>query len=136
VEQSPYDAVQDKNLIMMLARYEENSSNWSQALELYSRIDDPYAWLAAARIYFIIEDSSRALASLKKVIDEGTYVGDALEMRTRVYAKDGNWKLAIQDTESLVKKYPDNIQIQLFLANLKELRASIRKLKRSYSKPY
>ena len=119
VEQSPYDAVQDKNLIMMLARYEENSGNWSQALELYSRIDDPYAWLAAARIYFIIEDSSRALASLKKVIDEGTYVGDALEMRTRVYAKDGNWKLAIQDTESLVKKYPDNIQIQLFLANLK-----------------
>ena len=119
VENSPYETVHDKNLIMMLARYEENQGNWSKALELYSRLEDPFAWLAKARIYFIIEDSATALTSLKKVIDEGTYIGDALEMRTRIYAKDGNWQLAIQDTEVLVKKYPDNIQIKLFLANLK-----------------
>jgi len=119
VEKSPYDTVQDKNLIMIMARYEENSGDWAQALELYSRVDDPYAWLATARIYFILEDSIRALSTLQKVIDEGTYLGEALDMRTRIYAKDGNWILAIQDTESLIEKYPDNIQIRLFLANLK-----------------
>ena len=67
VEKSPYETVQDKNLIMMLGRYEENQGNWLKALELYSRLEDPFAWLAKARIYFILEDSATALASLKKV---------------------------------------------------------------------
>ncbi len=119
MEEPPYDTITDKNLIMILARYEENNGDWSKALELYSKVDDPYAMLAKARIYFILEDSTKALSTLQKVIDEGTYLGDALEMRTRVYAKDGNWILAIQDTEALIEKYPDNIQIRLFLANLR-----------------
>lgn len=119
VKKSPYETIQDKNLIIMLARYEENKGDWSAAMDLYSRVNDPFAWLARARIYFIIEDNVTALDFLQKVIDDGTYIGDALELRTRIYAKDGNWKLAIQDTEVLVKKYPDNIQIKLFLANLK-----------------
>ena len=104
---------------MILGRYEENKGNWTKALELYSRLDDPYAWLARARVYFILEENEEALASLQKVIAEGTYLGDALQMRTSIYAKNGNWNLAIQDTEALVKKYPDNIQIRLFLANLR-----------------
>jgi hypothetical protein len=79
--------------------------------------------LAKARIYFILEDSTKPFHP-QKVIDEGTYLGDALEMRTRVYAKDGNWILAIQDTEALIEKYPDNIQIRLFLANLRIITAT------------
>ncbi|HVN72589.1 MAG TPA: tetratricopeptide repeat protein [Desulfomonilia bacterium] len=106
---------------MILGRYEEDRGDFQKALELYSRVEDPFAWLAKARVYFMIEDNASALASLQKVIEEGTYIGEALEMRTRIYAKDGNWQLAIKDTEALVKKYPDNIQIKLFLANLRTI---------------
>lgn len=128
-EPSPYEKVQDVNLIMMLARHEELKGNWYTANDLYSRIDHPYAWLSKARIYFILEENSAALATLQKVIDEGTYTGEALEMRTRIYAKGGNWDLAIQDTESLVRKYPENTQIKLFLANLRIITGDFKQAK-------
>ena len=107
------------NLTMLLARYEEDNGNWSKALELYSQVDDPFALLSKARVYFILNENEAALAILQKVIDEGTYTGQALEMRTKIHARSGNWQMAIEDTEALVKKYPDNTQIKLFLANLK-----------------
>jgi tetratricopeptide (TPR) repeat protein len=107
------------NLTMLMARFEENQGNWAKALELYSQVKDPFAMLSEARVYFIMNDNDDALSILQKVIDEGTYTGEALEMRTKIHARSGNWQQAIVDTESLVKKYPDNSQIKLFLANLK-----------------
>lgn len=107
------------NLIMMQARYEENRGNWQNALDLYSRVDDPFALLSRARVYFIMNENEAAMAVLQKVLDEGTYTGEALEMRTKIHARSGNWQKAIEDTEALVRKYPDNTQIRLFLANLK-----------------
>ncbi len=115
---SPEDEVNNPRLLMMLARYEENQGNLAKALYLYSRVEDPYAWLAKARIYSAMEDGIAAQAMLQKVIDEGTYVQEALELRIRVHARGGNWHLAMQDTLELAKKYPDNVQIQMNLANL------------------
>jgi tetratricopeptide (TPR) repeat protein len=109
----------DPNLTMLTARAEENRGNWAKALELYSQVDDPFAMLSQARVYFIMNENEAALAMLQKVITEGTYTGEALEMRTKIYARSGNWQKAIKDTEALVRKYPDNTQIKLFLANLK-----------------
>jgi len=107
------------NLTMLMGRYEELRGNWSQALAYYSEVNDPYATLALARVYFILNDNDNAMAMLQKVLDEGTYTGEALEMRTKIHARNGNWQKAIQDTEVLIKKYPDNNQLKLFLANLK-----------------
>ena len=125
----PYEAIEDPNLIMMLGRYEENKGNWSKALYLYSRIDSPYAWLSKARIYYILEDNIAALASLQKVIDEGTFTQEALEMRIRIHARGGNWQQAIQDTEELAKKYPENLQIKINLANLKIITGDYKRAK-------
>jgi tetratricopeptide (TPR) repeat protein len=118
-EKSITPTQQNPNITMLLARYEENMGNWSKALELYSQVDDPFALLSKARVYFILNENEAALAILQKVLDEGTYTGEALEMRTKIHARGGNWQMAIEDTEALVKKYPDNTQIKLFLANLK-----------------
>lgn len=128
-ESPPYETIQNPNLIMMLGRYEENKGNWSKALYLYSRVEAPYAWLAKARIFYILEDNIAALATLQKVIDEGTYTQEALEMRIRIHARGGNWQLAIQDTEELAKKYPDNIQIKINLANLRIITGDYKRAK-------
>ncbi len=128
-EPSSYETVQNPNLIMMLARYEENKGNWSKALYLYSRVESPYAWLAKARIYYVLEDNNASLATLQKVIDEGTFTQEALEMRIRIHARGGNWQLAIQDTEELAKKYPDNVQIKINLANLRIITGDYKRAK-------
>lgn len=128
-EPSSYETVQNPNLIMMLARYEENKGNWSKALYLYSRVETPYAWLAKARIYYVLEDNNASLTTLQKVIDEGTYIQEALEMRIRVHARGGNWQLAIQDTEELAKKYPDNVQIKINLSNLRIITGDYKRAK-------
>ncbi|MGC9323833.1 MAG: tetratricopeptide repeat protein [Desulfomonilia bacterium] len=104
---------------MLIARHEENQGNWDAALEHYSRIDDPFALLAQARIFFVLNQNSRSLEILEELINEGTYQDEALDIRTKIYAKAGQWQLAIQDTESLLVKYPDNKQLTMFLANLK-----------------
>lgn len=106
-------------LTVMLARDAENRGNWKEALQLYATIDDPFTWLAQARIHFILNQSERALDFVDRLIDNGTYADEALELRTKIYARKGNWDQAIADTEVLVNKYPDNPQIKLFLANLK-----------------
>lgn len=124
-----YETIQNQNLIMMLGRYEENKGNWAKALYLYSRVENPYAWLAKARIYYILDDNIAALAALQKVIDDGTYIQEALEMRIRVHARGGNWQLAIQDTEELAKKYPDNTQIRINLANLRIITGDYKRAK-------
>jgi tetratricopeptide (TPR) repeat protein len=109
---------------MVVARYEENRGNWEQALKLYSRLDTPYAWLARARIYYVIEDNAASLSELQKVIDEGPYLQEALEMRIRIHARGGNWDKAIKDTEALSRKYPDNIQLKINLANIRIITAT------------
>lgn len=130
IEMGPsYETLENPNLIMMLGRYEENKGNWSKALYLYSRVENPYAWLAKARIYFVLEDPIASLAALQKVIDEGTYTQEALEMRIRVHARGGNWQLALQDTEQLMRKYPDNAQIALNLANLRIITGDYKRAK-------
>ncbi|MDT8271987.1 MAG: tetratricopeptide repeat protein [Desulfomonilia bacterium] len=106
-------------LIMLLARYEENQGNWDSALELYSRVPDPVALLAQARIYFVLNQPRPALETLHRIIEEGTYRDEALEIRSKIYAKAGQWQLAIDDTESLLFNHPDNQQLLMFLANLK-----------------
>ncbi|HQI00104.1 MAG TPA: tetratricopeptide repeat protein [Deltaproteobacteria bacterium] len=106
-------------LNMILARYEENQGNWTKALELYAKIDDPFALLAQARIYFILNQQDNALKYVDRLIESRNLVDEALELRTKIYARKGDWNQAIKDTESLAKKYPDNIQLKLFLANLK-----------------
>ncbi|HPP80381.1 MAG TPA: tetratricopeptide repeat protein [Deltaproteobacteria bacterium] len=105
-------------LLMMLARLEENRGNLVNALYLYARVGDPYAELAKARVYFMMDDSVAALASLQKVIDEGTYTQEALEQRIRIHARGGNWPLAMQDMLEIARKHPENVQIQMNLANL------------------
>ena len=104
---------------MMLARDAENRGNWKEALRLYATIDDPYTWLAQARIHFILNQSDSALDYVDRLIEEGTYADKALELRTKIYARKGNWDQAIADTEILVEKYPENPQLKTFLANLK-----------------
>lgn len=116
-------------LIMMMARYEENQGNLDKALALYSRVDDPFAWLSRARIHTAQEDSVIALAILQKVISEGTYTKEALEMRIRIHARSANWQQAMLDTEELARKYPDNVQIQMNLANLNILTGDYAKAK-------
>lgn len=106
-------------LSMILARYEENQGNWTRALDLYSKIDDPFALLAQARIYFILNQQDSALKCVDRLIENNNLVDEALELRTKIYARKGDWRQAIKDTEVLAKKYPDNIQLELFLANLK-----------------
>jgi len=106
-------------LNIMLGRYEENQGNWTKALEHYAAINDPFAWLSQARIYFILNQNRNALDIIQRLVDEGTYGDEALELRTKINARNGNWLLAIADTEILIKKNPDNYQLKLFLANLK-----------------
>lgn len=110
-------------LRLMLARNEENQGNWAEALALYEKIDDPFALLAQARITFILNQPDTALAFVDKLIASKSYTDEALELRTKIYARKGNWEQAIRDTEVLAKKYPDNIQLLLFLANLKIIAA-------------
>jgi tetratricopeptide (TPR) repeat protein len=106
-------------LRLMLARNEENQGNWIEALDLYAKIDDPFAVLAQARIYFILNQPDNALKHVDKLIASKCYTDEALELRTKIYARKGDWDQAIRDTEVLAKKYPDNTQLILFLANLK-----------------
>ncbi len=106
-------------LSLMLARDAENRGNWTEALRLYATVDDPFTWLAQARIHFILNQSDAALDYVDRLIEDGIYVDEAMELRTKIYARSGNWEQAIADTEVLVDKYPDNLQLNLFLANLK-----------------
>ena len=121
----PPEATRDKPqqegpyLSLMLARDAENRGNWKEALRLYATIDDPFTWLAQARIHFILNQSDSALDYVDRLIEQGTYADEALELRTKIYARKGNWDQAIADTEVLVEKYPENPQLKLFLANLK-----------------
>jgi tetratricopeptide (TPR) repeat protein len=110
---------QDPRLLMMLARYEENQGHWQQALEHYAKVDDPVAWLARARISYILNDADTALNLVDRLIEADTFVGESLEIRTKIYARKGDWHQAIKDTEALVQRYPDHSQIKLFLANLR-----------------
>lgn len=111
-EMSPY-------LRLMLARDQENQGNWEEALAQYAKVDDPFALLAQARIHFILNQPDKALACVDKLIASKEYTDEALELRTKIYARKGDWNQAIKDTEILAKKYPDNTQLMLFLANLK-----------------
>jgi len=106
-------------LTLMLARYEENLGNWNDALDLYAEIDDPIAWFAQARIFYIINKPDLALEFIDRLIESDVYVDEALELRTRIYARKGDWNQAIEDTEILVERYPENTQLMMFLANLK-----------------
>ncbi|HHO75487.1 MAG TPA: tetratricopeptide repeat protein [Deltaproteobacteria bacterium] len=106
-------------LNMLLARDAENNGDWNKALELYATIDDPFSWLAQARIHFILNQSADSLAFVDRLIQEDAYADEALELRTKIYARKGNWQQAINDTETLAEKHPDNRQLKLFLANLK-----------------
>ncbi len=120
-EKTPLDGPQrnDPYLNALLARDAENRGDWQQALKLYETIDDPFAWLAQARIYFILNQSGNALELVDRIMEDGSYADDALELRTKIYARKGDWEQAIADTETLAEKYPDNQQLLLFLANLK-----------------
>jgi tetratricopeptide (TPR) repeat protein len=111
-EMSPY-------LRLMLARDQENQGNWEEALALYAKVDDPFAVLAQARINFILNKPDVALGFVDKLLASKEYADEALELRTKIYARKGDWAQAIKDTEVLAKKYPDNTQLMLFLANLK-----------------
>jgi tetratricopeptide (TPR) repeat protein len=106
-------------LNMLLARDAENRGNWNKALEFYGTIDDPFSWLAQARINFILNQSVSSLEFIDILIEEGSYADEALELRTKIYARKGDWEQAIADTETLADKYPENKQLLLFLANLK-----------------
>jgi len=120
-EKSPAAPIRTENpyLLLLMARYEENQGNWNTALELYGKINDPFAVLAQARIHFILNQPDSALTFVDKVIESGSYVDESLELRTKIYARKGDWQQAIRDTEVLSEKYPDNAQLKLFLANLK-----------------
>jgi tetratricopeptide (TPR) repeat protein len=120
--EKPSDIPESSNkpyLSMMLARDAENRGNWNKALELYATIDDPFSWLAQARINFILNQSISSLEFIDLLIEEGSYADEALELRTKIYARKGDWEQAIADTETLAEKYPENRQLLLFLANLK-----------------
>ena len=110
---------QDPRLLLMLGRYEENQGHWKKALELYAKVDDPVAWLAQARISYLLNDTDTALHFIDRLIEKDAFVGESLEIRTKIYARKGDWHQAIEDTESLVQRYPDHSQIKLFLANLR-----------------
>ena len=65
-------------LTLMLARYEENLGNWNDALDLYAEIDDPIAWFAQARIFYIINKPDLALEFIDRLIESDVYVDEAL----------------------------------------------------------
>ncbi len=119
-EEPPAGADRSKPYLnMMLARTAENNGDWKEALDLYATIDDPFSWLTQARIHFILNQSASAMNFVDKLIQENVYADEALELRTKIYARKGDWEQAIKDTETLTEKYPDNRQLKLFLANLK-----------------
>jgi len=121
-ELSPY-------LAMTLARYAELQGDREHARQLYLKIDDPYALFALARINFITNNNNKALDALDKVIEEGSYATGALELRTKIYARTGKWSQAISDAERLIDKYPDNRELQLYLANLNMIVSNFKEAK-------
>jgi tetratricopeptide (TPR) repeat protein len=118
---SSSDPLKTKNpyLLMMYARYAQNQGDAETALNFYSQINDPYAWLQQARIFYVKNDTDNALALIEKVINEGTYSNEALELRARIYAERDEWVLAIKDIEKVLSNQPDNKELAVFLANIK-----------------
>ena len=104
---------------MILARQEENQGNWAKALELYATIEDPFAWLEMARIAYMQNDFEKALSLVEKILNSGVYMEEALEIRTKIYARTERWQEAIADVERLIKRYPENQSLHLLLAKLK-----------------
>lgn len=121
-ELSPY-------LAMTLARYAELQGDRERARQLYLKIDDPYALFALARINFITNNNNKALEALDRLIEEGSYATGALELRSKIYARTGKWPQAINDAERLTEKYPDNKELQLYLANLNMIVSNFKEAK-------
>ncbi len=122
------------------ARYAQDNGNLKEALDLYSHVDDPYSWLAEARIYYVIGDTDKALYLVKRVISKGMYMCDALELRAEIHASNSQWDEAIEDASKLFDRHPDNRRYGLFLADLemcvshfKDARKILAKLLNTYS---
>ena len=101
------------------ARYAQDNGELKRALKLYSHVDNPYAWLAEARIYYVIGESDKALSLVERVIKKGVYVDNGLELRAEIHASRRQWSEAIEDATKLFEKHPDNRRYGLLLADLK-----------------
>lgn len=109
----------DPQLIFVQARYAQNQGDWDEALRLYESLDTPYSRLARARIHFVNGDNDAALTLVDGLLSEDTYADDALELRTKIRTRTGNWQGAVEDAEILAAHHPDNRELLLFLARLK-----------------
>ncbi len=114
-----YQQPESPYLSLMLARQAEHRADWDRALGLYATLDDPYGWLARARIHFTLNQNKEALELIERLLAEGTYADEARELRTKISARKQHWDQAIADAEILARRHPDNREIRLFLANLK-----------------
>lgn len=106
-------------LRMMLARQAENQGDLKGALTLYSTLDDPYALYATARIFYTQNDFDKALATVERILNTGSYIEEALDLRMRIYTRTERWQEAITDAERLLKRYPENKNLRMHLARLK-----------------
>ncbi len=106
-------------LFMIYARHAQNRGDLDEALEFYSHINDPYVWLNQAMIYYAKGDNDKALEFIGKLLEQGSYLDEALELRSKIYARSKKWMLAIHDVERLMQDHPHNKDLGMFLANLK-----------------
>lgn len=106
-------------LFMIYARHAQNRGNLDEALEFYSHINDPYVWLNQAMIYYAKGNNDKALELIDRLLGQGSYPDEVLELRAKIYAGSKKWMLAIHDIEKLMQAHPNNKDIGMFLANLK-----------------
>lgn len=118
-QQSQPQQTANPYLSMMLARQAENQGDLKQALDLYATLNDPYALYATARIYYTQNDFDKSLATVEKILNTGSYIEEALDLRMHIYTRTERWQEAITDAERLLRRYPENKNLRMHLARLK-----------------
>jgi len=119
VKAHPEQGAESPYLKTIMARIYEDNGDIDKALKLYKELNNPYAWLSAARIYTALSDYTNALVYLNMVLASGEYTDEALEQMVNIYVQTNSIDKALAEVESYSKMHPDNARIKLLLAKLK-----------------
>ena len=89
-------------LNMILARYEENQETGPRHWSSTQRSTVPLrCWPRQGFTH--PQPAGQCLKYVDRLIESRNLVDEALELRTKIYARKGDWNQAIKDTESLAK---------------------------------